>query len=31
MSINDGAISGVDYIIQEIAYFIREFKEETEE
>lgn len=31
MSIEDKAISCVDYIVQGIAYFIREFKEETEE
>lgn len=31
MSINGGAISCADYIIQGIAYFIREFKEETED
>jgi len=31
MSIEDKAISCVDYIIQAIAYFMREFKEETEE
>jgi hypothetical protein len=31
MSIDYRAISCVDYIIQGIAYFIREFKEETED